>query len=94
MKILIFIKEYWGQILFVSSFFGSLIMLIFAVIEGIKCSLRNDILTIYDRCNEKKKITYYELEAVLSSFKIYKILRGNTFVEEIVNHIKKIKIIE
>lgn len=59
-----------------------------------KCSLRNDILQIYDNCKNKKKITQYELEAVMLSADLYKRLRGNSFVDAVVEKIKKFEIIE
>ena len=35
-----------------------------AMIEATKCSLRNDILEIYDRCKDSKKITKWQLESI------------------------------
>jgi hypothetical protein len=60
----------------------------------VKCSLRNDILQIYESCKGKKKITQYELEAVMLSADLYKRLRGNSFVDAVVEKIKKFEIIE
>ena len=57
--ILNFFKEYWTQLLF----FGSLLIGFYkfskAMIEATKCSLRNDILDIYDRCKNEKEISKY-----------------------------------
>ena len=65
-------------------------LLIFAkyVVEAVKCLLRNDILNIYDRCKESKKITKYQLQTVHLSYSIYKKLKGNSFIDEIMEEIK------
>ena len=81
--ILNFFKEYWTQILF----FGSLLIGFYkfskAMIEATKCSLRNDILDIYDRCKNEKEISKYQLESLELSYKQYKALGGNSFVDAI-----------
>lgn len=92
--ILNFIKAYWVQIIFCSGVVGGFITFASAVIEATKCTLRNDILAIYDKCKESKKITKYQLQAILYSYKIYKRLKGNSFVDEIVEIIKHYEIID
>lgn len=67
---------------------------IYITIKGVKCSLRNDILTIYDNCKDKKQITQYELEAVMLSADLYFKLKGNSFVQSIVEKIKDFEVIE
>ena len=89
-----FIQEYWTQILFLVGVFGSLATFIFITIEGVKCSLRNDILSIYDMCKKEERITEYQLEALLMSAELYSKLRGNSFVKEIVEKIKKWEVIK
>lgn len=64
------------------------------MIEGVKCSLRNDILTIYDRCKEDKKITHYELEAIQHSAELYFKLRGNSFVKDVVERTKNFELVD
>lgn len=89
-----FITEYWTQILFLLGVFGTLATFIFITIEGVKCSLRNDILQIYEDCKEDKKINQYQLEAILKSAELYFKLRGNSFVKEIVEKIKSWEVID
>lgn len=89
-----FISEYWTQIIFLIGTFGSILTFIFITIEGVKCSLRNDILQIYDSCKDKKKITTFQYEALLKSAELYFKLRGNSFVKEIVNIIKSWEVID
>lgn len=92
MEIIKFLKEYWVMISF---FAGEIIaLLLFAkyVVEAVKCLLRNDILNIYDRCNEKELITKYQLQSVHLSYSIYKKLKGNSFIDEIMEEIKGFEI--
>jgi len=64
------------------------------MIQAVKCSLRNDILDIYDRCKETKQITHYQLEAIKHSFFLYKKLKGNSFVEDVVERVKQFELID
>lgn len=89
-----FISEYWTQIIFLIGTFGSIATFILITIEGVKCSLRNDILQIYDSCKKEKKITTFQYEALLKSAELYFKLRGNSFVKEIVNIIKSWEVID
>ena len=49
MEIISFIKEYWVIIAFFVGEIGVVWAFIQSIREGIKCTLRNDILDIYDR---------------------------------------------
>jgi hypothetical protein len=91
-EIINFLKEYWVLITF---FIGEITALfIFAkyFIDAVKCLLRNDILNIYDRCKFDKKITRYQLQSVHLSYEIYKKLKGNSFIDEIMQEIKGFEI--
>ena len=81
MQILNFIKTYWVQILFVFGILGAMYKFERAMIEATKCSLRNDILEIYDRCKDNKRITKWQLESITFSYKQYKALKGNSFID-------------
>lgn len=89
-----FIQEYWTQLVFLVGTFSSISAFILITIEGVKCSLRNDILQIYDTCKKDKKITTFQYEALLKSAELYFKLRGNSFVKEIVNIIKSWEVID
>ena len=54
------------------------------LIKAAKCTLRNDILNIYDRCKETKQITRFQLQSITYSYDVYKKLKGNSFVDTIV----------
>ena len=95
MEILEFIRDYWVLI----TFFGGLLVAIFtfgkSMIEATKCSLRNDILDIYDRAVAKEnKITHYELEALTHSAEMYFKLKGNSFVKALMEKVKDFEIID
>ena len=48
--ILDFLKDYWSQIIFLSGMLLGFYKFSISMIEATKCSLRNDILSIWDRC--------------------------------------------
>jgi hypothetical protein len=94
MEILEIIRTYWVQIVFLVGVATAVFTVCRLTIEASKCSLRNDILDIYDRCKEKKKITHYQLESLEYSAHIYKRLKGNSFVEEIVERVKGFELVD
>lgn len=89
-----FIKTYWVQITFVCTLLTAMYKFARAMIEATKCSLRNDILEIYDRCKENKKITMYQKQSIGYSYTQYKALKGNSFVDDIVKKISEFEIID
>lgn len=92
MEIIDFVKEYWVLITFFVGEIGIVWAFIRSIIDGIRCTLRNDILDIYDRCKEKQEISRYQLQSIEYSFDVYKKLRGNTFVKDIVEKVKAFKV--
>ena len=94
MEILKFIKEYWVIITFFVAEIGALIIFVKSIQNGTKCSLRNDILDIYDRCKDKKQITLYQLESIKYSYELYQKLKGNSFVESIVEKVETFEVID
>lgn len=94
MEIIAFLKEYWVLITFFLGEIGALLLFAKLVIEAVKCLLRNDVLNIYDKCKSTKTITRYQLQSVHLSYTIYKKLRGNSFVDEIMKEIKEYEIID
>lgn len=93
MEILDFLKNYWVLITFFIGEIGVLFAFIKSIHRGTKCSLRNDIVEIYEQCKPKKQITKYQLETVCLSFEEYRKLKGNSFVEKLVEEIKEFEII-
>ena len=94
MELLEFLKEYW---VLISFFVGELALLYGFVVninKSTKCTLRNDILDIYDRCKEKGKITHYQLQSITYSYDRYKKLKGNSFVDEIIERVKDFELVD
>ena len=94
MAILEFIKEYWAVITFFLGEIGVVWAFIHSIRKGIKCTLRNDILDIYDRCKDKKEITHYQLQSIKYSYDVYKKLKGNSFVDDIVKKVNEFNIVD
>ena len=91
-EVIDFIKEYWVLIAFFVGEIGVVWAFVQSIKKGIKCTLRNDILDIYDRCKEKQEITHYQLQSIKYSYDVYKKLKGNSFVDDIVNKVNNFKI--
>lgn len=94
MKILELLNEYWMLITFFAGEIGVFYAFVQSIRKGIKCCLRNDILAIFDRCKDKQEITHYELQSIEFSYDVYKKLKGNSFVEDIVKQVEKFHIID
>ena len=94
MEILDFLKEYWVLITFFVSEVGILWAFIKNINQSTQCTLRNDILDIYDRCKEKRQITHYQLQSIMCSYDRYKKLKGNSFVDEIVERVQNFELID
>ena len=94
MQLINFIKTYWVQIIFALGVLTAMYKFAKAMIEATKCSLRNDILEIYDRCKEDKKITKWQLDSITFSYKQYKSLKGNSFIDTLVEKVKQFEIID
>ena len=88
MEILKFLKEYWTQIIF---FIGMLAMAK-SYLDATKCSLRNDILEIWDRCKDSQTITPFQLESYTNSRDLYFKLKGDGFVHALDEKIMKFKV--
>lgn len=93
-KILDFVSKYWTIILFFGGFLITMGKYQLAQTRAIKCSLRNDILNIWDKCRIEKKITKYQLEAIELSYTEYKKLKGNSFVDNIHEKVKTFEIVD
>lgn len=94
MNILNFMKEYWVLITFFGGEIGAIWAFVQSIKKGVKCSLRNDILDIYDRCKDKQEITHYQLQSIKYSYDVYKKLKGNSFVKDIVDKVNDFKIVD
>lgn len=95
MKILNLIKDYWVLITFCLGMFSTLCIFAKSMIQATKCSLRNDILDIFEKAEARgNKIKKFELEAIQHSSEVYFKLKGNSFVKSIVNRVEKFELID
>lgn len=53
-----------------------------AIKAGMKCQLRSDMLHTYYKNKDTQKIRQYEAENFEYSYKAYKALKGNSFIEK------------
>lgn len=90
MEILKFIKDYWTQI----TILVGMLLMVKAYLEATKCSLRNDILEIWDRTKDSKTITKFQLESYTNSRDLYFKIGGDGFIHTLDEQIKKFKIID
>ena len=56
--------------------------------NGQKCLLRSDMLRTYYRHREDGEIRQYEFENFLTTYKAYKALGGNSFIEHIYEEVQ------
>lgn len=92
MEVINFIKDYWVLIVGVLVPF---LLFCWNMIQATKCSLRNDILDIYEKAEARgNKIKKFELEAIQHSSEIYFKLKGNSFVKDIVDRVKQFELID
>ena len=94
MEAIEFIKEYWVLITFFLGEIGIVWGFVQAIKKGIKCCLRNDILDIFDRCKDKREITHYQLQSIKFSYDVYKKLKGNSFVDDIIKKVNEYRVID
>lgn len=64
-----------------------------AVVEGQRCQLRSDMLHIYYKNKDDKKIHQYESENFTLMYTAYKALNGNSFIDIIKEEVTKWEII-
>lgn len=57
--------------------------------EGQKCQLRADMLRTYHRNKDARKLRQYEAENFVMMYQAYKAMGGNSFIDEIYEHVTK-----
>lgn len=65
------------------------IVLIVKIINGQKCQLRSEMLQIYYKYKDTKKIHQYEKENFVLLYAAYKALKGNSFIDTINDEVMK-----
>ncbi len=61
--------------------------------DAIKSLLRAEMLRTYYKCKDEKKIRQYDAENFVLSYKAYKALKGNSFIDDINETVKKWEVI-
>lgn len=64
-----------------------------AMKEGQRCLLRSEIVRIYYRHHEDKRLQEYEYRNLVQCYKAYKALDGNSFVDHIYSEMQEWEII-
>lgn len=61
----------------------TLISVAVILIKGLKCLMRSQMLHTYYRHKDTKQIRQYEMQNFLELYEAYKVMRGNSFIDEI-----------
>ena len=61
--------------------------------EGQRCILRAEIVRLYYRHRDEKKLREYEYRLLEQCYKAYKVLRGNSFIDHIYAEMQEWEII-
>ena len=69
------------------------IVLVIKLINGQRCQLRSEMLQIYYHNRDKKTIRQYEKENFVMLYEAYKALRGNSFIDDIYNEVRKWEVV-
>lgn len=93
-SILKFIKEYWVLLSFAIGILSTLLLQMRMYKQAMLCSLRNDILEIWDKCKDKQEISRYQLESYTESRDLYFKKGGDGFVHALDTKIMNFKVID
>ena len=63
------------------------------IADGQRCQLRAEMLRIYYRHQEDKRIRQYEYENFVYLYGAYKALKGNSFIDKIYKEIQTWKVV-
>lgn len=69
------------------------IVMVLKIINGQKCQLRSDMLSIYYHHRETETIRQYEYENFVLMYEAYKALKGNSFIDKIYKEVQKWEIV-
>ena len=57
--------------------------------NGLKCLIRSELLKIYYKGRDTQTLEQYEAESFMSLYEAYKDLGGNSFIDEVFEHVTK-----
>ena len=64
-----------------------------AIVEGIRCQLRTEMLRTYYRHRDDGVIRQYEMENFEHNYNAYKALGGNSFIDKIHGEVKSWEVV-
>lgn len=78
-----------GEIIALVGTITPIILNVRKVANGQRCQLRSEMLRIYYKNKDTKKIRQYEYENFIYLYEAYKALKGNSFIEKIYKEVKE-----
>ncbi len=57
--------------------------------NGLKCLIRSELLKIYYKGRDIQTLEQYEAESFMALYEAYKDLGGNSFIDEVFEHVTK-----
>jgi hypothetical protein len=90
------VAQFCAWIVSIAAALGILIKIlktVHAIVEGIKCQLRTDMLRTYYRHLDDGIIRQYEKENFEHNYRAYRALKGNSFIVDIYDEVKKWKVV-
>ena len=64
-----------------------------AIVEGIRCQLRSEMLRTYHNNREEKRFRQYEAENFEHNYKAYVALGGNSFIGKVYNEVSSWEVV-
>lgn len=61
--------------------------------RGVQCMLRQQMLEVYYKCRENRTIRQYQYENFVMSYRAYKALGGNSFIDHIKNEVDEFEVV-
>lgn len=82
-----------GTLLIESGVLVPIIVCVWKIVKGQRCQLRSEMLRIYYRNRDSKRIHQYEYENFAMLYDAYKALKGNSFIDKIYKEIQTWEVI-
>lgn len=64
------------------------------IAAGQRCQLRSEMLRVYYKRKDEKKIREYELENFIKLYEAYKALHGNSFIDRVYREVLEWEVIK
>ena len=90
-----------GEIIAISTELITLIGVVIPIVSSIskiatgqKCQLRSEMLRMYYKHRDEKKIREYELENFIKLYEAYKALKGNSFIDRVYREVLEWEVVK